>query len=148
MRRLPELALTALLVTLLSGTVAAGASQSTQRAPTGIQSLEEAKKQGYVPAGPCVPDMGYHYVNPELVDRNLNPARPEILVFEGNSPSSDKVAAEYFVPGALASDAPTLFGQEMKYHSELGGYALHAWFWKHNPEGVFQPFNPAVKACE
>jgi hypothetical protein len=26
-------------------------------------------------------------------------------------------------------------------------YSLHAWVWKHNPRGTFEPWNPAVRCA-
>lgn len=99
--------------------------------------------------------MGVHFFNPQYVGPTLDPAKPQVLIYE---PVGDKlrlVAAEWFVPLELAKDArPSIFGKElegpMEGHQPLmpvgaHHYDLHVWLWKANPEGVFAPTNPTVK---
>ena len=99
--------------------------------------------------------MGVHFINMGNVGPKLDPAKPQVLIYE---PAGDKlklVAAEWFMPTQLANGtAPTIFGQTlggpMEGHqpvmpAELHHYDLHVWLWKANPEGVFSPTNPAVK---
>jgi hypothetical protein len=99
--------------------------------------------------------MGVHFINMGNVGPKLDPAKPQVLIYE---PAGDKlklVAAEWFMPTQLANGtAPTIFGQTlggpMEGHQpvmpvELHHYDLHVWLWKANPEGVFSPTNPAVK---
>jgi hypothetical protein len=99
--------------------------------------------------------MGVHFINMGNVGPKLDPAKPQVLIYE---PAGDKlklVAAEWFMPTQLANgNAPTIFGQTlggpMEGHQpvmpvELHHYDLHVWLWKANPEGVFSPTNPAVK---
>jgi hypothetical protein len=99
--------------------------------------------------------MGVHFINMGNVGPKLDPAKPQVLIYE---PAGDKlklVAAEWFVPTDLAGGkAPVIFGQTlggpMEGHqpvmpAELHHYDLHVWLWKNNPEGVFSPTNPAVK---
>jgi hypothetical protein len=104
----------------------------------------------YAPGG-----MGVHFLNMSNVGPKLDPAKPQVLIYE---PVGDKlrlVAAEWFVPTDLAGGkAPTIFGQTlggpMEGHKPLmpdglHHYDLHVWLWKTNPDGVFSPTNPAVK---
>lgn len=104
----------------------------------------------YAPGG-----MGVHFLNMSNVGPKLDPAKPQVLIYE---PVADKlrlVAAEWFVPADLAGGkAPTIFGQTlggpMEGHKPLmpdglHHYDLHVWLWKTNPVGVFSPTNPAVK---
>lgn len=99
--------------------------------------------------------MGVHFINMGNVGPKLDPAKPQVLIYE---PAGDKlklVAAEWFMPTQLAGGtAPTIFGETlggpMEGHQpimppELHHYDLHVWLWKANPEGVFSPTNPAVK---
>ena len=99
--------------------------------------------------------MGVHFLNMGNVGPVLDPAKPQVLIYE---PAGDKlrlVAAEWFVPTEVAGGkAPSIFGQElggpMEGHKPLmpdglHHYDLHVWLWKNNPEGVFSPTNPAVK---
>ncbi len=99
--------------------------------------------------------MGVHFINMGNVGPTLDPAKPQVLIYE---PVGDKlrlVAAEWFVPAQLAGDKrPSIFGKElqgpMEGHkplmpAEVHHYDLHVWLWKTNPEGVYSPTNPAVK---
>ena len=99
--------------------------------------------------------MGVHFINMGNVGPKLDPAKPQVLIYE---PAGDKlrlVAAEWFMPAEIAGGkAPSIFGQElggpMQGHKPvmpegLHHYDLHVWLWKTNPEGVFSPTNPAVK---
>jgi len=104
----------------------------------------------YAPGG-----MGVHFLNMQTVGPTLDPAKPQVLIYE---PVGDKlrlVAAEWFMPADVAgSTRPSIFGKElqgpMAGHKPLmpdgfHHYDLHVWLWKTNPEGVFSPTNPAVK---
>ncbi|HEX9562896.1 MAG TPA: hypothetical protein VF981_02955 [Gemmatimonadaceae bacterium] len=105
----------------------------------------------YAPGG-----MGVHFLNLGNVGPALDPAKPQVLIYE---PVGDKlrlVAAEWFMPAEVAAGgkAPSIFGKELQGPMEghkplmpegLHHYDLHVWLWKTNPEGVFSPTNPAVK---
>jgi hypothetical protein len=99
--------------------------------------------------------MGVHFINMGNVGPALDPAKPQVLIYE---PVGDKlrlVAAEWFIPAELAkSGPPSIFGKKLEGPMEghkplmpegLHHYDLHVWLWKNNPEGVFSPTNPAVK---
>ena len=99
--------------------------------------------------------MGVHFLNMGNVGPKLDPAKPQVLIYE---PVGDKlrlVAAEWFMPTEVAGGKPpSIFGQElggpMEGHQPLmpaglHHYDLHVWLWKTNPAGVFSPTNPAVK---
>ena len=128
---------------------------------------------GYVATPDCVAvpgagGMGYHYANfAAAADIEVDPRVPEILVYE-QRPNGQRalVALEYFAPvlsngvpwmgsatqppPAIDNPPPVLFGRTfdgphpghgpgMPWH-----YDLHVWVWKHNPSGIFAPFNPRV----
>jgi hypothetical protein len=99
--------------------------------------------------------MGVHFLNMANVGPKLDPAKPQVLIYEPNGDKLKLVAAEWFMPTEVAGGkAPTIFGQELGGPMEghrplmpdgLHHYDLHVWLWKTNPEGVFSPTNPAVK---
>ena len=99
--------------------------------------------------------MGVHFLNMGNVGPTLDPAKPQVLIYEPQGDKLKLVAAEWFVPSELAKEkAPSIFGQElggpMEGHKPLmpeglHHYDLHVWLWKANPEGIFSPTNPAVK---
>lgn len=99
--------------------------------------------------------MGVHFLNPQAVGPTLDPAKPQVLIYEPTGDKLTLVAAEWFVPAALAANgAPTIFGKTLEGPMEghkplmptaLHHYDLHVWLWKNNPAGVFSPTNPALK---
>ena len=99
--------------------------------------------------------MGVHFLNMGNVGPKLDPAKPQVLIYEPVNGKLRLAAAEWFVPVQVAGGkAPTLFGQTfagpMDGHypvmpKELRHYDLHVWLWKPNPRGVFSPTNTALK---
>jgi hypothetical protein len=110
-------------------------------------------------AEPGVGGMGVHLLNPNLLDTTVDAAKPEALVYKPKADGRLKLAAlEYIVfkqawedaKGANAA-APSLFGRPFLLTAAPNRfgipsfYALHAWAWKNNPSGTFQPWNPKVR---
>jgi hypothetical protein len=89
------------------------------------------------------------------VGPKLDPAKPQVLIYEPVNGRLKLAAAEWFMPEQVAGGkAPTIFGQTlygpMDGHQpimpkELRHYDLHVWLWKTNPKGVFTSTNAAVK---
>jgi hypothetical protein len=109
----------------------------------------------YVPGG-----MGVHFLNMGFVGPTLDPAKPQVLIYEPVGDSLRLVAAEWFMPAEVVAKTepsimgPSIFGKRlqgpMEGHQPLmpagfHHYDLHVWLWKNNPAGVFSPTNPAVK---
>lgn len=99
---------------------------------------------------PGVGGMGFHYINTDLLDLELNPEQPEAMVYApGPNGELQFGAVEYIVP-AEAWDAaerdklPSVLDKSLHLNEELGVYVLHAWIWKDNPAGVFEDWNPKV----
>jgi len=98
--------------------------------------------------------MGVHFLNPANIGPTLDPAKPQVLIYEPVAGKLKLVAAEWLMPVAAAGDkAPAIFGQTlagpMAGHepimpAELRHYDLHVWLWKDNPKGVFTSTNAAV----
>jgi hypothetical protein len=98
--------------------------------------------------------MGVHFINMGNVGPALDPAKPQVLIYEPEGDKLRLVAAEWFVPVEVAGGkTPSILGQElggpMEGHKPLmpdglHHYDLHVWLWKNNPGGVFSPTNPAV----
>jgi hypothetical protein len=99
-------------------------------------------------------NMGVHYVNGTLVgDGKIDARHPEAVLYEHAKNGLRLTAVEYIV---LASDwkaaqPPALFGHDFMLVTAPNRYglpdfyALHAWLWKTNPSGQFDPWNPDVK---
>lgn len=114
--------------------------------------------------------MGYHLVNPALrgspldpanADAILDPARPEMLLYEKRADGElHLVGVEYLVFKAawerehgLNAANPQLFGQTVPFSSHsfppatnelVDHYELHVWIWKPNPNGMFSHWNPDI----
>ncbi len=125
---------------------------ATARAATAkYHDISEAIADGFVPVSPCVAvpglgAMGIHYANfARAGNPNLNPAEPETLLYLPDEDGDLRlVGLEYTRFGPPTLPAPTLFGQEFHYDSNLGAYTLHVWAWRNNPSGMFAPFNPKL----
>ncbi|MDO6391852.1 hypothetical protein Q4E40_17070 [Pontibacter sp. BT731] len=124
--------------------------------------VEEAMEDGYVPFSPCVSHpvlggMGYHYVNPLLLDGVLDPSQPEALLYEPQKNGRLKLVGVEFIIRADEwgqSTTPMLGDQIFDVYINsptnplpFDNYQLHAWVWKHNPSGMHFPFNPTV-SCD
>jgi hypothetical protein len=150
--------------------VAASAPSLAQaRASTAqFHRLAAADAAGYalppagVPLHECIASfdgtgaMGFHHINGALLDTTLDPTQPEALVYEP-APNGELrlVALEYVVfqepwIAEHGTEMPMLFGQEFmpvgfpNRYEIPAFFALHVWIWKHNPSGLFAPFNPNV----
>lgn len=119
-----------------------------------FHDVEAARAAGYVPPDPdiCMYSdagaMGYHHLNPELLDDRLELERPEIVVY---APTTEEertlVNVEYAVPySAWPHDEapPRILGRDLKRADGLGIWYLHVWVWEENPNGVFADWNPAL----
>lgn len=110
-------------------------------------NLQNALDDGYVNIDVYIPGMGFHYLNPSLLDDTFDPAAPELLVYSPDQQLGKLrlVAVEYAVP--LDNPAPEgFFGDADHWHAEtdFGIWSLHAWVWLNNPNGIFEPLNPRV----
>jgi hypothetical protein len=122
--------------------------QQARAATARYQDINNAFKDGYADINVVMPNMGYHFMKAGLVDAKFEIRKPELLVY--NKDENDKfqlVAVEYAVPLDQSPDAPEgFFGNDDVWNRDttFGLWTLHAWGWKHNPDGVFNPTNPLV----
>jgi hypothetical protein len=121
--------------------------------------------EGYQLAFGCVSGgefgaMGLHYVNMSLVDGDVNPSQPEIILFEPVANGRIRITGvDYLVPVAAWEEKhpgegpPQLFGQLFHLFDSPNRfgldafYTLHVWAWKDNPNGTFVNWNPNV-SCD
>lgn len=105
----------------------------------------------YAPGG-----MGVHFLNLQLIAPTLDPAKPQVLIYEPDGDKLRLAAAEWFLPvqAVPAGAPPAIFGKVLEGPMEghhplmpegLHHYDLHVWLWKENPAGTFAATNPAVK---
>ncbi|MFN6965021.1 MAG: hypothetical protein ACK4S4_14825 [Pyrinomonadaceae bacterium] len=125
---------------------------AARRATARYHDIERAIADGFVPLSPCVSvpglgTMGIHYGNiGRITNPDVNPARPEVLLYLPDEAGEMRlVAVEYVVPAPLVPAAPVLFGQTFEYSPGRNAYELHVWAWRHNPAGMFAPFNPSLE---
>ncbi len=141
---------------LPTGTAAAhgqsGAAQVRQ-ATAQFHDVEAAVAAGYLPTDHCVPGMGYHYVNPELLrDPGVNALEPEVLLYAPSGGGRVKLVGVEWVKFDADGDPGTVetisvLGQRMHGPMTHGlplHYDLHAWIWHGNPDDLFNDTNPKV----
>lgn len=127
-----------------------------KRATAKYQRVEVAVEDGYLEASHCVYNeelgagMGYHFVNQDLVDPVFDPLVPEALLFERDKNGKFKLVGVEYIVIDVGQPHPH-FGN---HPFDVGGtpvpvdhYSLHVWVWKHNPLGMFFPYNPNV-SCD
>jgi len=100
---------------------------------------------------PGVGGMGFHYINANMLDDQLDPIAPEAMVYApGPNGQLQLGAVEWIVPAAAwdpvqhGGHNPELLGQELHLEPLLGVYVLHAWIFKNNPSGMLEDWNPRV----
>ena len=143
-----------------TGALVKAVRESTER----FQDVRVAESEGYGLKFGCVSGgeygaMGLHYVNfPLVLDGVLDPARPEIVIYEPLPNGRLRlVGADFLV---LASDwhaknpePPELMGQLLHLFESPNRfglppfYTLHVWAWKDNPTGMFSNWHAKV-SCE
>jgi len=129
--------------------------QSVRRVTAKFHSTAQAIEAGYMPDDHCVSvpglgGMGYHWVNPSLVDPDFDLLKPEaVLSATGPGGNLRVIALEYIVIN-VGQPAP-MFGDQP---FDVGGtpvpvphWSLHVWLYENNPSGLFAPFNPNI-SCQ
>ena len=124
---------------------------TARRATAQYHDFQTALDENFVQVSPCVAvpglgAMGIHFANfARAGNPNLDVAEPETLLYIPDEDGKMRlVALEYVRFGPPVLPAPVLFGQEFHYDQNLGAYTLHVWAWRHNPSGMFAPFNPQL----
>jgi hypothetical protein len=150
--------------------IAGGLLDQAKSATKPFRNTDVARHAGYTAtvadttgnvciAEPGVGGMGVHLLDPDLLDTTVDAKHPEALVYRLQKNGALKLAAlEYIVFKQAWEDkyganapAPSLFGKPFLLTPAPNRfgipdfYALHAWVWKDNPSGTFQPWNPKVK---
>ena len=146
MRRLWfSLVVTALVGVITVTSVLAGNDpiQQAKQATARFNSTVQAEKAGYGPFPPGVPlhecimaldasgGMGFHWVNGLLLDGELDPAEPEVLVYAPKANGGlELVALEYVIFDSAVPEGttPTIFGQELTLVPDGNRYEIPA-FW-------------------
>lgn len=138
---------------------------SARAATSHFHDLDAATQAGYglfsdAAGTTCIEDargagaMGTHYVHGGLVgDGQVDPRRPEALLYDLSGPRPELLGAEYVVfvsDWGADREPPSLFGHAFHLVDAPNRYglppfyALHAWIWEHNPNGMTADWNPRV----
>jgi hypothetical protein len=129
-----------------------------RRATAQFHRTEAAKAAGYdLRAGldncfdnPGVGGMGFHYINTDILDTQVDLLHPEAMVYApGPNGQLELGAVEYIVPqdkwdATGSTEPPMLNGMHLHLNNDLHVYVMHAWVWKNNPRGVWEDWNPNV----
>jgi hypothetical protein len=150
-----ELATHANLSTSSAVTPESGLLIAVRSATAKFHSTTQALAAGYEPDEHCVSapglgGMGFHWVNPSLVDPVFDPLKPEAILYAmGPGGKLKLIAVEYIVIN-VGQPAP-MFGD---HPFDVGGtpvpaphWSQHVWLWESNPSGIFAPFNPNI-SCQ
>jgi hypothetical protein len=130
--------------------------RAAARATAPFRKVARAEDAGYADSGlPCIEGQGFHWLNANYLG-SLDPETPAALVYARDHHGHLKLGAvEWIVPIEDPENPPpppTLAGQTFHGPETVEGvpftfYALHAWIWRHNADGLFFDANPDI-SCE
>ena len=146
------------LLTITGAQASNGTDESAlagvRHATAAFHNLDAAGHAGYSPLLSCfdlpgVGGMGQHYVNPNLLGKTVTETQPQALVYEVDGDRLQLVAVEYIIlwQDWVSLTPPQLYGRSFTSVTSLHLWALHAWIWKPNPDGIFANYNPRVPLC-
>lgn len=130
-----------------------GMIATLQRVTARYQNAQAAFDDDFVLLHPCEArgdegPVGTVYVNfARLMDGVIDPESPDALIYEPTRNGGLRlVGVEFAIPQALWTDPelPKFLGATFQREDEFGVYALHAWVWRNNPNGLFAETNPRV----
>ena len=120
--------------------------QQARASTAKYKNIQNALNDGYVDINVIAPNMGYHFLKPDLLDGTFDYKQPEILVYNKDEKGNFYlVAVEYAVP--LSAPMPQGFSGTADVwdgNTFFNLWLLHAWVWSYNPQGVFNSTNPLV----
>jgi hypothetical protein len=111
-------------------------------------------QSGDLPSTPGVGAMGLHYGNLAYIQDGgtVNLLQPELLLYEPEQNGKLRfVGVEYIVPFAdhpASAAPPTLLGQAFAQVPEFQVWGLHIYVGRHNPSGIYAPWNPKVSCAD
>jgi len=118
-----------------------------RRATAKYHDVANAEADGYVNIDLYISGEGHHYVNFALIDATFDPEKPEVLLY-ANHPGESGLklaAAEYLIPDSLPAPAGFTGDADVwQLEPPFPVWALNAWIWLNNPNGIFTFGNPRV----
>jgi hypothetical protein len=136
--------------------------EQVRRGTGRFREISIARAEGWLPGTQCVsgPEagaMGVHYVNGEVLGKNiLDPSNPTALIYEPQPNGAQRLVGVEFIvladawSAANGSAAPKLEGNLFNYvgapnrYGLPAFYELHVWAWENNPHGSFADWNTQV----
>jgi hypothetical protein len=130
----------------------AGLAATLRRVTARYHDIEVAKQDDFVLLHDCETRLGDEpvgtvYVNVgRLTDGVIDIEKPDALIYEPSDKGLKLVGVEFAIPFTLWSqpNPPQLLGTTFQREDEFGVFALHAWVWRRNPNGIFAETNPRV----
>jgi hypothetical protein len=145
-------------------------SESTQAPPELVQVVRQATQKytnvnaaisaGYQPVLGCVSGsdhgaMGVHYLNPSLLNGEVDATQPQALIYEPLGGGSMRLVGVEFIVDAATwakknTAPPQLYQQLLQLIPSPNRYGLdtfyelHVWAWQDNPNGAFVDWNNKV----
>src|SRR5262249_24446447 len=123
-----------------------------RRVKARYHNIEVAKRDTFVFLHDCETRLnnepvGTVYVNlGRLTDGVIDPEKPDALIYEPSAKGLKLVGVEFAIPFTQwpQPNPPQLLGTTFQREDEFGVFALHAWVWRRNPNGIFAETNPRV----
>jgi hypothetical protein len=131
-----------------------------KRATAKYHNIANAINDGYIDADFLLIGVGCHMINLDLAfgdNGEIDLTKPELLIYatedcaEGADGQSELRSIEYLRPcnGICdESNLPEGFSGDDDVWEVFGDnlfWTLHAWVWRHNPDGVFVKINPRIE---
>lgn len=131
-------------------------TETLRRVTARYHDIEIAKRDSFVLLHDCETRLndepvGTVYVNmSRLTDGVINPNKPDALIYEPTAKGLTLVGVEFAIPFSLWTkpQPPKLLGTTFQREDEFGVFALHAWVWRKNPNGLFAETNPRVTCSQ
>jgi hypothetical protein len=121
---------------------------AARRATVRYLDVRNAVADGYHDIDVTLKNMGRHFLRDSLLDARFDLEHPELLVYSpGERGALTLVAVEYAIPLAASREAPSGFiGRADQWFADqtFHLWTLHAWIYKENPQGLFNPTNTRV----
>lgn len=122
-----------------------------------LKDVTTAVDKGYRTIGQYVATdegvLGIPFVNPTVTE--LDPEKPQAVLFTLTDDGTyEPLGLKWFVPTARRDEPPSLFGRQ--FDGPLPGdgetiprhYALHAWLFRDNSDGLFTLYNADVEPSQ